>query len=325
MLALTIMWGSAFTMTKIAVTHLPSPTVVAGRLVIGAAILICLLLIVTRRLPHGRRTWLFFFFIAAIGNIAPFLLVSWGQRFIDSGLAGILMACMPLFTLVLAHFCLPDERMTPTRVAGFVFGFGGVVVLIEPDYLMNAGEHAGQPVAMLAVLAGAACYAVAAVLARRRPPGDALSAAAATTLIAAMLSIPLLTIPDAAPRRISDVDSQAWIAILLLGVFSTAAAAIVYFRLVSSAGAAFVSQLNYLIPLWAVSVGILFLDEQPAMRHLYAMLLILTGVLVAQRGRGHGATSRSIGAVATLKPARAMRHAAEFPPLWPRPERRGES
>lgn len=143
------MWGSAFTMTKVVVTHLPTTTVVAGRLVIGAAILICLLLIVTRRLPHGRRTWLFFFFIAAIGNTAPFLLISWGQRFIDSGLAGILMACMPLFTLVLAHFCLPDERMTPTRVAGFEFGFGGVVVLIGPDLVMNAGGHVGQPVATL--------------------------------------------------------------------------------------------------------------------------------------------------------------------------------
>ena len=312
-------------MTKIAVTHLPSSTVVAGRLVIGAVILVCLLLIISRRLPHGRRTWVFFFSIAAIGNTAPFLLISWGQRSIDSGLAGILMACMPLFTLILAHFCLPDERMTPTRVAGFAFGLCGVVVLIGPDFLINAGQHAGQAVAMLAVLAGAACYAVAAVLARLRPPGDALSAAAATTLIAAMLSVPLLTVTGAAPQRIPDVDSRAWIAICFLGVFSTAAAAIVYFRLVSSAGAAFVSQLNYLIPLWAVSVGIVFLDEQPAMNHLYAMLLILTGVLIAQRGRGRGATSPSIGAVAALQPARAMRRAAESLPSWPGPGRRSES
>ncbi len=323
LLALTVMWGSAFTMTKIAVTHLPPPTVVAGRLVIGAVILVCLLLIVTRRLPRGRRAWLFFFLIAAIGNTAPFLLISWGQRSIDSGLAGILMACMPLFTLVLAHYFLPDERMTPTRLAGFAFGFCGVIVLIGPDFPMSAGEHAGQPTAMLAVLAGAACYAVAAVLARLRPPGDALSAAAATTLIAAMLSIPLLTATGAAPQRVPDVDSPAWIAILLLGVFSTAAAAIVYFRLVSSAGPAFVSQLNYLIPLWAVSVGIVFLDEQPEMHHLYAMLLILIGVLVAQMGRGRGATSRSIGEVATLQPARAMRRAAGSASSWP--ERRSES
>lgn len=325
LLALTAMWGSAFALTKIAVTHLPPAAVVAGRLFIGAVILLGLFALLSRRLPRGRRAWLFLFLIAAIGNTAPFLLISWGQRYIDSGLAGLLMACMPLFTLTLAHFCLPDERMTPTRAAGFVLGFCGVVVLIGPESLKIPDAHAGQPVAMLAVLVGAACYAVAAILTRLRPPGDALSAAAATTVIAAMLSIPLLTATGAAPSSMAGADSLAWLAIFLLGGFSTAAAAIVYFRLVSSAGPAFVSQLNYLIPVWAVGVGIMFLGEQPEMNHLYAMLLILAGVLIAQRGRGLGAATRSIGAVAALKEARVIRRAAGSPPSWPGPERRNES
>jgi drug/metabolite transporter (DMT)-like permease len=160
LLELTVMRGSAFMMIKVAVNHLPPFTVVAGRMVFGAVTLVGLPLIQMRRLPHGGRSWLFFFSIAAVVNTAALLLVSWGQRYIDSGLAGIQMACMPLFTLILAHFCLLDERVTSMRVASFAVGFCGVVVLIGADFLMYPGEHAGQPVPMLAVL-GAACYAVA--------------------------------------------------------------------------------------------------------------------------------------------------------------------
>ena len=160
LLELTVMRGSAFMMTKVAVNHLPPLTVDAGRLVSGAVTLADLSLILTRRLPHGGRSWLFFFSIAAVVNTAAFLLVSWGQRCIDSGLAGIQMARMPLFTLILAHFCLLDERVTSMRVASCAVGLCGVVVLIGAGFLMDPGEHVNQPVPMLAVL-GAACYAVA--------------------------------------------------------------------------------------------------------------------------------------------------------------------
>lgn len=291
LLALTVMWGSAFLLTKVALASLPSSTVVGGRLVIASIGLIAIWLIRRRGVPAGLRVWWFFFLFAVFGNALPYSLISWGQAFIDSGLAGILMAIMPLITLVLSHFVIPGERLTRYRVFGFLAGFCGIVVLMGPDALTAAQLGDSQLVAMLAVLGGAVCYAIAAVLARLRPAGDALVSAAATTVIGAILLFPVMmqgltSVPLAAAR---DIDL---IAVLALGVFSTAIASIVYFRLISSAGPAFVSQLNYLIPLWAVFVGVVFLGEQPQMNQLYALLLILCGITISQLDRNRARLSR---------------------------------
>lgn len=284
LMALTVMWGTAFTLTKVAVTDLSPTLVVGARLVIGALVLFAAIALMRRRLPSGRRAWLFFLSIGAIGNAIPFWLISWGQQAIDSGQAGILMAFMPLITLVLSHYLLPDESMSAARIVGFMLGFAGVTVLMGPEALFNAGRPDGAFVAKLAVLGGAVCYAISAILARLRPAGDATGTAAATTLIAAALTLPWLALEAKGPvAGIMGAPAGAWLALLALGVFSTAIAAVIYFRLVKSAGPAFVSQLNYLIPLWAVVIGVLFLGEQPTPSQGYALVLILGGVYVSQR------------------------------------------
>jgi drug/metabolite transporter (DMT)-like permease len=281
LLALTVTWGSAFLLTKIAVTELPPDLVVAGRLVVACLLLVPLAAVLARRPPRGWRVWLFFVLIALFGNALPFMLIAWGQRAIDSGLAGILMAIMPLATLGLAHFFVADERLTVLRALGFLLGFAGVVVLMGPEALAQLGNGEGELLPMAAVLAGAFCYAVSSILARLRPASDALSSAAATTLIAALLLLPFVLTGDDLPL-LPEAGPAALIAVGLLGVFSTAFAAVVYFRLITSAGPAFVSQLNYLIPVWAVIIGILLLDESPQPNHLYALALILGGILVTQ-------------------------------------------
>jgi drug/metabolite transporter (DMT)-like permease len=284
LLTLTVLWGSAFLFTKIALTAIPFELVVAGRLAVAALLLAPLAVALARGVPTGRRLWLFLVLIALFGNALPFSLIAWGQRSIDSGLAGILMAVMPLATLSLAHFLVPGERLTAPRVAGFVLGFAGVVVLMGPEAVGKLAGGTGHPLAMLAVLGGAVCYAISVILARLRPPSDVVTSAAATTLVAALMLAPLTAGADW-PGAWSRLTLPAAAAVLVLGVFCTALAAILYFRLVHSAGPAFVSQLNYLIPLWAVLVGILFLDERPELRHFLALALILTGVLLAQRER----------------------------------------
>lgn len=287
LLSLTVMWGSAFMLTKIALASLSPTAVVAGRLVVASLLLLALWSVTRRRLPGGLRVWWYFLLIALFGNALPFSLISWGQAFIDSGLAGILMAVVPLFTLTLSHYFIPGERLTRRRVAGFSAGFFGIVVLMGPDALTAMRHIDSQLLPMLAVLAGAACYAIAAILARLRPAGDAVSSAAATTLIGALLMLPVL---------LQDVDGSAIhlargidiAAVVVLGIFSTAVATIIYFRLIGSAGPAFVSQLNYLIPLWAVLVGVAFLGEQVQAEQLYALLLILGGIAISNGGGARG-------------------------------------
>ncbi len=286
LLALTAMWGTSFLFTKVAVTALPVAWVVMARLGIGALVLVALAWLLGRGVPRGGRLWLFFGLIAVVGNLLPFSLITWGQQAIESGLAGILMAVMPLATLGLAHLFVPGERLTGRRVVGFLMGFVGVVVLIGPEALLAVGGEQAPLLPMLAVLAGALCYGTSAILARLRPPSDALSTAAATIGLASMFSVPMglngwlggsVGVPP------GEVTVAVVGAVLFLGLFSTATAMVVYFRLIRSAGPSFTSQLNYLIPLWAVAVGVFFLGEEPTLGHLLGLLLILAGILWSRR------------------------------------------
>ncbi len=290
LLALTGMWGSAFLLTKVALAGILPELVVAGRLAIACLVLVPLALTIDAR--GGERTqwsgrlWLFMILIGLFGNVLPFNLIAWGQQRMDSGLAGILMAVMPLATLGLAHVFVPGERLTVYRIGGFLAGFAGVVVLMLPQGVA-AGAPAGDPVpplAMLAVLAGALCYAISAVLARLRPPSHPLPSAALTTLIATGIMLPWLLLPGGIPDP--DLPSgSSLLAVLALGLFSTAWASVIYFGLIRSAGPAFVSQLNYLIPLWAVGIGVVFLGEEPRPSQLLALALILGGILFTRLER----------------------------------------
>jgi drug/metabolite transporter (DMT)-like permease len=278
------MWGSAFLLTKIAVEGLPPTLVVVGRLAVACLLLLLLTAAWMRRLPAGRRLWFFYVLIAFFGNALPFSLISWGQGYIDSGLAGILMAVMPLVTLGLAHFLIPGERMTLLRALGFLLGFAGVVVLMGPEALLGLTHIDTAFFPMLAILAGAVSYALSVILARLRPQSDAFASAVATTLLATLMVMPFgfqnIEIAVILPPKAAQLS-----AVVALGVFSTAIAGVVYFRLIARAGPTFVSQLSYLIPIWAVVMGILFLGETPEYDHLYALALILGGILMTQLPR----------------------------------------
>lgn len=291
LLALMVMWGSAFVLTKIAVGGLPPTVVAAGRLAIAAVLLLVLAATVRHRLPAEGRFWLFCIPIAFFGNALPFSLISWGQSYIDSGLAGILMAVMPLVTLGLAHYLVPGESITPHRAGGFLLGFIGVTVLMGPDAWLGLASENSDLLPMLAVLGGAVSYAISAILARLRPVGSALSTAAATTVIATVLMLPMV-LPSGDVYAPAEANSAQLFAVVALGIFSTAIAAVIYFRLISSAGPAFVSQLNYLIPLWAMTIGVLFLDEPLQPNYLYALAFILMGILVTQMDRTGTGTLR---------------------------------
>jgi drug/metabolite transporter (DMT)-like permease len=287
LLALTVMWGSAFLLIKVALVAATPELIVATRLLVAASVLGLAWLLLRRRWPQGRRLWLFFVLIALLGNTLPFGLITWGQQSVDSSLAGILMAVMPLFTLVIGHFSVPGEHLTTRRLIGFGVGFSGMFVLMAPG--LDASTAGAPPlIAMLAILGGAACYAVSAVLSRLRPPSDALTTAAATLLLASLMALVLF---PPAPEDLVALPgaTTAVAAMLALGLFSTAVAALVYFRLITETGPAFVSQLNYLIPLWAVALGVLLLDERLAWSDLLAMLLVLAGIALSFGG--HGAAS----------------------------------
>ena len=280
---LVVLWGSAFALISVSLRDFTPLQVATSRLWIGAAVLLVLMRARRQGFPRDGRTWVFFLSMAILGNALPFFFIAWGQKNVTSGVTGILMAIMPLIVLPLAHYFVPGEKMTLRRVVGFTLGFFGIVLLIGPTAL---GEFKGQGAAFwsqLAILSGAACYAINLIVARRAPRHDPVMTAAWVLLLSALLSTAALWVggeafPDAP-------TSASLMSLVALGVLSTGVATAVYFRIVSRAGATFLSLINYLIPIVAVLIGVVFLNEHLPARSLIALAIILGGVIVSQRKR----------------------------------------
>lgn len=298
--ALVVMWGTAFLFTKVALRTLSPESVVGARLVLAAVLLVVATYATGRRLPRDGRRWRWMAAMALVGNVIPFSLIAWGQQGIDSGLAGILMAVMPLATVLLAHFTVEHERLTPRRLTGFALGFAGIVVLTGYDALLELRGEGTRLLSQLAVLGGALCYAVNTILTRRRPEGDALSASAGTILIAAAVMVPVVSLDGLPPA--SALTPAAAFAVLFVGCISTALATVTYFKLIAVAGPGFMSLTNYLIPLWAVAVGMLFLGEMPDWRAPAALALILGGVALAEGRRRRSSPASGGRAVTDRRP-----------------------
>ena len=293
--ALVAMWGSSFMFIKLGIATVPTSTLVAARLILGAMILLIVVYLRGARLPplwplrsNGGRVWGNYAILALLGNCIPFTAITWGQQRTDSALAGILMAVMPLATMVLAHFFVKGEHMTRNRVIGFVLGFAGILVLMGPSALNRV---AGQSIAtwsQLAILLGALCYAANSVLTRILARGDdVLVASAAMLLIASVMALPVALVVDM-PWQVAPSWTSVS-AIVWLGVGPTAIATVVYFKLIASAGPTFMSLVNYMSPAVAVFLGVALLGEAPGLHAYIALGLILLGIAVSQ---WHSAASR---------------------------------
>ncbi|MGR9091902.1 MAG: DMT family transporter [Gammaproteobacteria bacterium] len=284
--ALVAMWGAAFALTAIAVAGMAPVWVAALRITLGAVLLWMLMRATGEVLPRDRTSWAWFGWLGFIGNMAPFVLISWAQQTIPSSLAGILVALMPIMVILLAHFLLPDEPLTRNRAFSFVFGFVGVVLLIGPAALGDISLDGMRILAELAVLLAAAGYALNAVTARLAPPvpglvlgTGVLLAAAPQALLIAALSSPLPGMPSAATLT----------AVVLLGVFPTALASALLYPLLMRAGAGFVATSNYYVPCFAVLLGVSFMGESLNAFDYAGFAVILLGVIVAQHdGRSSG-------------------------------------
>ncbi|MFU8895237.1 MAG: DMT family transporter [Gammaproteobacteria bacterium] len=283
---LVALWGSSFLLVRVSLDAFTPIAVTAGRLLIGAGVLLLLLTVTRHRVPWTGRAWLFFAAMAIIGNALPFFLIAWGQRDIPSGLTGILMAVMPLAVLLLAHFLVVGERLTRRRLAGFTLGFVGVLVLTGPEAWAAMIGREASFIAQLAVLGAALCYGIAVIIARRGPVLHPVVTAGAVLSIAGIVVGGWLLAGSL--QHGESVATHAAIglgpalALLALGALSTGLATVVYFSLVARAGPTFLSLINYLIPVWAVVLGAVALGERLPTRAFAALALILAGVVLAR-------------------------------------------
>ena len=283
LIAVVMLWGSSFALLKIAVATIPPVWVMALRLVIAGAALSSLLLVLGGRFSMDLKLWTGFLAIAVIGNVVPFLLITWGVKYIPSGLSGILMAVMPLGVALLAHFFLPDEPLSWRKLLGLVLGFFGVVVLLGPQRLLGLAPQGLSFWGQMAMIAGALCYSVQSILTRRMHHVGAMESAAAALSLGGVIGFALALAID--PAGMAGASSASLTALGLIGLLTTALATVAYFRLIRLAGAGFASMINYLIPVFAVFVGWLFLDERLGPSAFMGLALILTGLFIVQAQR----------------------------------------
>ena len=276
LLALAVLWGGSFFFNGVAVRELPSFTLVWLRVAVAAATLLGVLRLVGQRMPRGSRVWATFGAMGLLNNVVPFVLIVWGQHHIASGLASILNATTPLFTVLVAHLLTPDERLTPLKAAGVAVGFAGAVLMVGPDALGGLGTGVA---AQLACLAGALIYAFAAIFGRRfkRMGVPPMATAAGQVCASTVLLLPLMLLVDR-PWTLAMPHAATGAAVLGVGLLSTALAYVLYFRILAAAGATNLVLVTFLIPVSAILLGALVLGETLLPRHFVGMALIGAGL-----------------------------------------------
>ncbi len=280
LLALAVLWGGSFFFNGVAVRQLPSFTLVWLRVAVAAAALLLAVRLLGQRMPRDGRTWLAFFGMGLLNNALPFVLIVWGQHRIPSGLAAILNATTPLFTVLVAHLLTADERLTLLKALGAVIGFAGAAVMIGAGgQVVQAGRIGADLPAQLACLAAALSYAFAGIFGRRfRRMGVApLATAAGQVCASTMLLLPPMLLIDH-PWNLPPPDAAICGAVLGVGLLSTALGYWLYFRILAAAGATNLLLVTFLIPVSAILLGVLALGEALQPRQLLGMAVIGAGL-----------------------------------------------
>ena len=284
---LIAMGGSSFTFIHMALETAPPAVVTIGRLWLAAIFLYGAMRAKGRRFPpllvrtikglRPHRLWVWMSMVGLIGYTIPFFIFPWAQQFVPSGLAGVYMAFMPIWTLMLAAL-FADERLTPARIAGFVLAAAGVLVLMGPDAL--AGISGDNLLAQAGLLLATLLYAASAVMSRRAPPARRIVFSAGIVLMGALFSTPGLLFTPIDPASWS---ARSMLSIVALGVGPTALAGVIIIIIIRRAGASFMALANYIVPLFAVLAGAALFGERLGLNVFLALALIFAGVFISQQ------------------------------------------
>lgn len=273
-------WGSSFLWIKIAVAEVGPATLAAIRLFFGLAGLLAVARLTRQPFDNLRAFLPAYLFMGVFNTALPFMLINWAETRIDSALAAILNATVPLFAIVIAHFWLADERITLTRVAGLVVGFVGVIVLVSREFGPQGvpGSIWGQ----VAMLGASLSYAVSANFTRRHLRGHPpLVQATMVVLIADAISWTAAVLSDR-PLALP-VGGLTWFALVWLGLLGSCIAYLLYFYLINTWGPTRASLVTYVFPVIGLLLGIIFLNEVADWRLIAGSALVVGGIAVVNR------------------------------------------
>lgn len=275
-LGLGVVWGTAFMGVSTALTGLGPWWVTAGRVALGALILLPIGALMGQGIwkIKGAQAWGFVAFIGILSTALPFALLSWGLTQVPSAFAGVAMGAVPLLVLPLVAIFSPEEGIGPRRVIGVMLGFAGLMLLIGPG-AFGEGTLGGR----MACIASAGCYAVGSVVTRRAPKMPPVAFAAGGLLIGAALLVPLAFVLEGPPEV---TRPQAFWALIYVAALPTGLAAVIRVRVITTAGSLFMSLVSYMVPIWAVLFGVTLMDEALPPQLFWALGIILFGIGVSQ-------------------------------------------
>jgi drug/metabolite transporter (DMT)-like permease len=275
---LGLIWGSSFLLIKVGVEELGPLPLVSVRIGLAALLMALFLGVTRRRWPQTRRERLALLYVGVMNTAVPFTLITWGEQDIDSGLATVLNATVPLFTLVFAHFALADERISPQKVIGLLMGFVGVTILASRSAESSSPNSLSGQVAVLAASASSATSAV--VIRRYLRRVDPFVIAGGSLMIGGVVVVTttLLTVhplPD-----VSALSAKAIAAVLTLAVTNTVVAYFLFYHLIDAWNATRTTLVTYVMPPVGVTLGAIFLDETVDWKIVAGAALILGAIIV---------------------------------------------
>lgn len=282
LLLLASCWGPSFLFIKIAVVEIPPVMLAALRIGIGALVLNVILYAIKQRLPVNLLFWKKIFIAGFFAQGLPFILMNWGEQFVDSSLASVINGLVPIFTILLAHRMVVDERLTSNKIKGVLLGFAGLIVLILPS--LNGGV-AGSLEGIIAITVAAISYSVGFVYMKKHLvniPSFQAPAAQLLSVSSYLIPISFIVYPN---FDLTAIGSSALISTMVLGIIGTAIAFVIYFKLIEQSSAGYASLVTYIMPVFGVFLGVFFLNEPLTLWVLAGAALILAGIWLTKKPR----------------------------------------
>ena len=271
---LSAIWGSAFVAIEIALNGFHPFFVAFGRIALAGVFLSTIIFIRKLSFPKDKNTWIILFLIGFLNNAMPFYLISWGQQFISASTASVMLAVGPLIALVLSHFITHDEKFTIFKLLGVVFGFIGVFILLGEDFFGGDENSFYGKLAMLGAIIG---YISSGFLIRKISHVNTVVCSSSMFITATIMMFPALFF---VPLENSFLNTTAIVAVVYLAIMPTALASLLRIKLVQKVGVQFMSQVAYLIPMFAIFWSWLLLNEIPNTTAWLSLIFILGGVFM---------------------------------------------
>jgi drug/metabolite transporter (DMT)-like permease len=274
LIILSAIWGGSFYFFAVIIKELPVFTIVFFRVFLATLALWIFVFATKQKLPDFKSTWQNYFLMGLFNNVIPFSLIVWGESRVAPGLAAVLNATTPFFAVVVAHLSTQNEKLTWNRMTGAIIGLSGVAALVGFEAIKNLGSDL---IFQLAIVGASLSYGICTIFGRRLATTPPLVAAASQTAASSLMLLPLMFVIDK-PFSLSMPSLNATLSLIALALLCTAIAYLIFFNIVKRAGMTNVTLVTFLVPVSAMILGAMFLDEQISLRHFIGMAVIGIGL-----------------------------------------------